>query len=403
VTRAEIEALWHTGNVVSPPSPLVFNTAQVLAFAEGNPSEAFGSPYRKFDSGRFIARLPRPPFSFIHRVVSAEPAPWEAAPGGWITAQYDVPPDAWFFKANGTPTLPVSILLEIALQPCGWLAAYAGSALKSEKELRFRNLGGKAELLREVTPGGDTITTRARLTRVSAAGEMIIEFFDFEVSHAGAVFYRGNTNFGFFTKDALATQLGLGKSTLYDEKAARTLSGPAVLPVRPPILPEEATGDQFSAPAGLEMPGKALLMLDAIDRYYREGGPARLGYVRGIKKVDPKEWFFTAHFFQDPVCPGSLGIESFFQLLRFVALDRWPGLKTSHRVEMVTGKPHEWTYRGQVTAESGIVTVEAMITQITDDPVPTILANGYLHVDGLCIYKMDDFGIRLVPMTGNDE
>lgn len=140
-------------------------------------------------------------------------------------------------------------------------------------------------------------------------------------------------------------------------------------------------------------------MIDRIEYYSPKGGPAGLGYVRGIKTVDPKEWFFTAHFYQDPVCPGSLGIESFLQLLRFDALNRWPDLKASHRVELVSQEPHEWTYRGQVTARCKTVTVEAMITQITAGIAPTIKANGYLHVDGLCIYKMDNFGIRLVPVT----
>ncbi|MFH0729278.1 MAG: beta-ketoacyl synthase N-terminal-like domain-containing protein [Pseudomonadota bacterium] len=402
VTREEIDALWGTEKARSETSPLVFDEAKVLAFAEGNPSEAFGPPYQKFDTDRFIARLPRPPYSLIHRVTAAEPAPWELAPGGWITAEYDVPPDAWYFKANRTHTLPISILLEIALQPCGWLAAYAGSALKSEKELRFRNLGGKAELLRDVTPGGDTITTRARLTKVSAAGEMIIEFFDFEVSHAGAVFYRGNTNFGFFSVEALSTQVGLGKTALFiDGDGSRVFPEPVVLPLSAPILPDEDGSDApAAAPYRLEMPAKAILMIDRIEYYSPKGGPAGLGYIRGIKTVDPNEWFFAAHFHQDPVCPGSLGIESFLQLLRFDALNRWPSLASSHRVELVSPGTHEWTYRGQVTARCKTVTVEAMITRITEDAAPTIMANGYLHVDGLCIYKMDNFGIRLAPVTG---
>jgi PfaB family protein len=401
VTREEIDVLWNPATATPPKTTLIFDTAKVLAFAEGNPSEAFGPPYKKFDTDRFIARLPRPPYSLIHRVISAEPAPWELAPGGWITAEYDVPADAWYFKANRTPTLPFSILLEIALQPCGWLAAYAGSALKSEKELRFRNLGGKAELLREVTPGGGTITTRARLTKVSAAGEMIIEFFDFEVSHDGAVFYRGNTNFGFFSVEALSTQVGLGKTALYNGDGSPLFPEPVILPLSPPILPDgDSGGTPAAAPYRLEMPGKAILMIDRIEYYSPKGGPAGLGYVRGIKTVDPKEWFFTAHFYQDPVCPGSLGIESFLQLLRFDALNRWPELERSHRIELVSPGTHEWTYRGQVTARCKTVTVEAMITRITENATPAIMANGYLHVDGLCIYKMDNFGIRLVPVTG---
>ncbi len=45
------------------------------------------------------------------------------------------------------PVMPFAVLLEVALQPCGWLAAYLGSALTSPVDLSFRNLGGTAELL----------------------------------------------------------------------------------------------------------------------------------------------------------------------------------------------------------------------------------------------------------------
>jgi 3-hydroxymyristoyl/3-hydroxydecanoyl-(acyl carrier protein) dehydratase len=101
---------------------------------------------------------------------------------------------------------------------------------------------------------------------------------------------------------------------------------------------------------------------------------------------------------QDPVCPGSLGIESFIQLLKFAALKRWPDLENSHRFALVTASRHKWIYRGQVIPQNKQVAVDAVITQIQDDPEPYMLADGYLKVDGLHIYKMEHFGIRLVPV-----
>ena len=63
--------------------------------------------------------------------------------------------------------------------------------------------------------------------------------------------------------------------------------------------------------------------------------------------VDPSEWFFKAHFYQDPVCPGSLGLESFIQLMKVAARERWKG--ASGRFEsMALGQKHSWLYRGQV-------------------------------------------------------
>ncbi len=60
-------------------------------------------------------------------------------------------------------------------------------------------------------------------------------------------------------------------------------------------------------------------MVDRIDAYVSDGGPHGLGFVAGSKRVDPSAWFFQAHFQGDPVWPGSLGLESFLQLLKVVA------------------------------------------------------------------------------------
>ena len=63
---------------------------------------------------------------------------------------------------------------------------------------------------------------------------------------------------------------------------------------------------------------------------------------------DPEEWFFAAHFYQDPVCPGSLGLEAFLQVLKVLALERWgPAVEKTHRFEpILVGAPHTWVYRG---------------------------------------------------------
>ena len=79
--------------------------------------------------------------------------------GTIAVAEFDIDPDAWFFEADRGDSVPLAILLEIGLQPCGWLAAYMGSALNSPEDLQFRNLGGKARLHRPVSRRSGTLTT----------------------------------------------------------------------------------------------------------------------------------------------------------------------------------------------------------------------------------------------------
>ncbi len=68
--------------------------------------------------------MPGPPLLMIDRITRVEAEPWKLKAGGVIEAEYDVPPDAWYFSADRQDCMPFVMLLEAALQPCGWLAAY---------------------------------------------------------------------------------------------------------------------------------------------------------------------------------------------------------------------------------------------------------------------------------------
>ncbi|MES0445553.1 MAG: beta-ketoacyl synthase N-terminal-like domain-containing protein [Desulfobacterales bacterium] len=418
ITREEIVATWEKVKDIrqiaedgeqkketssKPPAPdtlpqTFYDRDRILAFAVGKPSKAFGDPYKVFDKERIIARLPGPPYSFMDRVVSVNPQAWVLKPDGWIEAEYDVPSDAWYFKADRSSSMPFCVLLEIALQPCGWLAAYLGSALRSEKDLKFRNLGGNAVLNRIILPEEKRLTMRTRMTKVSEAGEMIIEHFDFKVFQDDEIVYSGETYFGFFSKEALSQQVGIRGAEqqaycpTHDEMER---ADSYIFENQAPLWPDDP--EEHPSPS-LAMPSNALRMIDRVESYVPDGGPEGLGFIRGVKEVDPDEWFFKAHFYQDPVCPGSLGIESFLQLVKFIAIDRWKHFSDSHRFELVTDNPHNWIYRGQVTPKNKKIEVEALITKIVDTPAPTIYANGFLKVDGLYIYQMENFGFRLVPI-----
>jgi 3-hydroxymyristoyl/3-hydroxydecanoyl-(acyl carrier protein) dehydratase len=414
--RDDIEAFWRRreagkGGALSAASAAdatesrlpLFDRRDLVEFAVGSPSRAFGRAYRPFDRQRFIARLPGPPFLLISRIVSSEAPAWVLRPGGWIEAEVDLAPDDWYFRAEGSGALPFGILLETALQPCGWLAAYAGSALKSAQDLKFRNLGGTAVLKREILAEKRTLSVRARMTQVSEAADMILESFEFQVADGGEIVYEGTTHFGFFTPRALEQEVGIRgtEGTAYQLDPAELAQALRHhFTDEPPLAPDDpvADGTDPSPSCGLKMPSKALRMIDHIDAYLPEGGPAGLGFVRGCKRVDPDEWYFKAHFFQDPVCPGSLGIESFLQLIKFAALQQWPDRVDRCRFGACPGTAHTWRYRGQILPQNDMVTVEASITRREESPTPALMADGILQIDGRTIYKMENFGIRLAPL-----
>ncbi len=386
--RQKVESLWAIQEQVSSsdessrpasrvPRPVLYEYDKILAFSAGNPSEAFGEPYRVFDRERKIARLPRPPFQFLDRIIEVTGEPFKLVEGATCVAAYDVPDEAWYFQAGRQPEMPFSILLEAGLQPCGWLAAYLGSALTSDVDLKFRNLDGNAVQHRPVTPASGTLTTRVKITRVASSGGMIIQSYDFAISDSVGPVYTGDTVFGFFSTESLAQQVGVRDAKPYQ-----------------PTDTEAARGEEFDYPVDAPYPEKKLRMIDHIELFVADGGPAGLGFIRGSKLVDPAEWFFDAHFYQDPVCPGSLGLESFLQLLKLAAMKRWQGDATSVLETVAVGEQHSWNYRGQIIPANNQVLVEAVVTAV-DDEQKLLKADGYLSVDGKVIYQMQDFTVRL--------
>jgi 3-hydroxymyristoyl/3-hydroxydecanoyl-(acyl carrier protein) dehydratase len=274
--------------------------------------------------------------------------------------------------------MPFSILLEVGLQPCGWLAAYLGSALTSSIDLKFRNLDGNAIRHRPVTRQSGTLTTKVKITRIARSGGMIIQGYDFTISDRQGPVYSGDTVFGFFSAEALSQQVGVRDARPYR-----------------PSPGEVARGEQFDYPDGAPFPDRQLRMIDRIELLVGDGGPHGLGFIRGSKMVDPGEWFFQAHFYQDPVCPGSLGLESFLQLLTVAAIKRWGGTADSLLETVAAGEQHSWNYRGQVVPANHQVIVEAVVTAV-DDRQRLLRADGFLAVDGKVIYRMRNFTARIV-------
>ncbi len=375
VTRDLLQATW-AATRSHPAQGVLYDSDRILSFAVGKPSEAFGAPYRVFDEERRIARLPGPPYQFLDHITEVTGEPFKMVPGGVAVAEYAVPPEAWYFAANHQNDMPFAVVLEIALQPCGWLAAYVGSALTSETDLSFRNLGGTGTQLAPVTPTAGTLVTRVKLTRVSSSAGMIIQWFDLEVRGKSGRLYQGNTYFGFFPAAALARQEGIRDAKRYQPSPAELAASTSLpYPAQPPFA------------------GAPLRMVDSIEIYCANGGPSGLGFIRATKRVVAEEWFFKAHFYQDPVVPGSLGLESFLQLLKFLAIERWGHTDGTRWEAVAIGEPHEWVYRGQIIPNDTLVTIEALVTAV-DESARMLTADGLLSVDGRVIYGMKHFTVR---------
>nr|QEP18573.1 Pfa3 [synthetic construct]QEP18577.1 Pfa3 [synthetic construct] len=380
---------WVEPKPVASHEGFPFDYPSLLACAWGRPSAAFGPMYAPFDGPRNVARLPGPPYHFMSRITRTDAPMGAFRAGASIEAEYDVPKEAWYFDLNGHPTMPFCVLMEAALQPCGWLASYIGSTLTADIDLMFRNLDGTGTLLAEVLPTSGTLRTRAKVTDVSRSAGMIIESFEVECFVGDTCVYKMKTVFGFFPKEAFENQVGL---PVTPEERAR-LEAPSS------YLVDLRSRPSRYFEASPRLPEPMLCMLDRVTAWVPEGGKKGLGWARGEKDVDASEWFFKAHFFQDPVQPGSLGIEALVQLLQFAMMERGmaEGVPGARFEPVAVGKPSVWKYRGQVVPSNRRITTEIDILEVGEDERGRFaVAEGSLWVDGKRIYHTKSLAMRIV-------
>lgn len=353
--------------------------AALLNCAASAPSAAFGDLYLPFDTAGRAPRLPQPPYHMMTRVTHVSTRPGVKETGARVTAEYDIPADAWYFRDNANGHMPFAVLSEIVLQPCGWLASHCGFALEGGE--RFRNLDGDGQVFMEIGPHDGTITVDTTLSSFSKVGPMTIVAFELKATLAdGRPVMTLKTQFGFFPAAALVRQAGLPTK---DEHRALLALAPNRSGTTLPTAPT-ATGD--------------LVMLDRIDYFDARGGSAGLGLVRGRQLVDPHAWYFKAHFFQDPVQPGSLGLDALVQLLSHAACLKGfaSGMANPQFETIAAGAPVKWAYRGQVTPDKQEVTTVMEIMELVQSGDRLLITGkGTLWCDGLRIYEASPLTVAL--------
>ncbi len=387
-TRRELLAGAEPARLVGPAGSDVRGDYEaLLACAWGKPSDAFGEMFTKYDGPLSCPRLPGPPYHFVSSIVSVDVPPGSAQ-AGVMASNFDVDPEAWYFD-EGQGEMPFAVLLEALLQPCGWFASYLNFFVETPGDVAFRNLDGDdCVLSRPVHPGTGTLRMTTQLTHhVEAAGTSIVFFKVTCESDEGPVMHL-TTSFGFFSPEILKDQRGLATT---DEMRARRdeVSPTAALPL------EDGGGVLAHLPG---MDGPKMRMLDAVTGFWPDAGKDGLGRIRTTQAIRPDAWYFQAHFFGDPVQPGSLGLEGLMQSARaLMSLKGWlDDLVDPVFDQPVIGIPVSWRYRGQVVPlrENIVTEVEAVSVDIVPGESVTLMVYGTQWVDGLRIYEMPSFAVR---------
>jgi PfaB family protein len=373
------------------PRPAIFTRHDIETFSTGSIKACFGEEYAIYD-GRRAPRIPNTDLLFVSRVVEVNATRIITQTGSSMVMEYDVPADEWFYRENSYPYTPYSILMEMALQPCGFLSAFMGPTLAyPEIDFYFRNLDGNGKLLSEVDLRGRTLVNRVELLSSTTLQGIIIQKYSFAMSLDGEPFYVGQSTFGYFTLQALSSQAGLdmGKPPQKWHEA------------HPDAPLRQVPGNRELAPPAdrfLTLPpqGKLAFLNDA--QLNLTGGDAGLGYIYARSRVSPTDWFLACHFHQDPVMPGSLGLEAISQAIQLYAIEARLGDGFAQpRFANAEGEEMIWKYRGQVLGDSAEVNVEVQITGVERQPDRIVVkARASLWKGALRIYEFKNVSLAIL-------
>jgi 3-hydroxymyristoyl/3-hydroxydecanoyl-(acyl carrier protein) dehydratase len=392
-----VQAASATVSALASRPAVLFDRAQLDEFALGSMAKCFGSEFEVFE-GRRIPRIPNGDFLLLSRVISINGRRLDFKTGATIRSEYDVPADAWYYQDNSYPAMPYGFLMEIALQPCGFLSAFLGTSLLfPQQDFYFRNLDGEATLLSEPDLRGKTVTTLAKMRSSLAGGGTIIQKFEYELTCEGRIFFKGEAVFGYFTPEAMANQTGLDGGQSRAPRGISEQNTPAMNLVD--LAAPSAFGRFTTAPQGRPHQRLASNRLRFIQRLKlaRHNQQHQNGYIYASKDINRADWYFDRHFYQDPVMPGSLGIEAVLQSMQAYALEY--GLADrfiSPRFSLLAGSRMNWKYRGQIIPRHKTMQLEVDIHQIDETAGNTVVVgDASVWAEDMRIYEITGAAITI--------
>ncbi|MBN3927939.1 PfaB family protein [Nostoc sp. NMS4] len=386
---------------VNSQKSALLNEEQIQEFCTGSPSKCFGSEYEIYDAGTVIvSRVPNTHLQLVHRILEVQGQRHQFTKGSTIISEYDVPLDPWYCRQNSSEAIPYSILMEIGLQPCGFLSAYLGTTLLyPNQSLRFRNLDGQGHLIKDIDIRGKTITNISKLVSSIHMKGNILQKFEFKVACDGEVFYTGDASFGYFSPESLANQVGLdsGQDVRPWYETKNNLKLPEIhIDLRTP----ESRNKYYQIQPHRPHYRLAKYELDVLNKLkiIVGGGNYNQGYIYAQKEVKPTDWYFKCHFYLDPVMPGSLGVEAILQAMQAYALHLDLGKQMkSPRFVPVMDHQVVWKYRGQIPQTQTLMYLEVHISKIdiTEEKI-TLVGDASLWKPNLRIYEVKNVAICLM-------
>ncbi|MBB1125876.1 3-hydroxyacyl-[acyl-carrier-protein] dehydratase FabA [Thiospirillum jenense] len=151
-------------------------------------------------------------------------------------------------------------------------------------------------------------------------------------------------------------------------------------------------GELFG-PGNAQLPVPNMLMMDRIATISNTGGQYNRGEIVAELDIHPDLWFFQCHFPGDPVMPGCLGLDAFWQIVGFYLA--WIG-NPGHGRALGVG---EVKFTGQVLPTATRVSYRVSMKRVITRKLVLGIADGVMDVDGREIYIAKDLRVGLFTST----
>ena len=293
--------------------------------------------------------IPDGDFQFVDRVMRLKGTRGDLSPARRWSPSTTRPADAWYYSENSLPAMPNCVYMESSLQAAILLGYYLGATLsRPTEQYAIRNLGGRRHRVRTSTCAARPSASTRRCCRpVRCSGTVLQNFSLRPLRRRRALLHRrvavrllqrrGPRQPGRPGQRPYVAALA-GPSTTPRRDAHRLRSSAAAAPTRPPAV----------------VPSRGhLALVDEVD-VVDGGGRHGAGYLHGVRRDRPDDWFFACHFHRDPVMPGSLGVEAVIQAMQDLR-DRRRASPTActSPASRCPWASVNWKYRGQILRHDG--------------------------------------------------
>jgi 3-hydroxyacyl-[acyl-carrier protein] dehydratase/trans-2-decenoyl-[acyl-carrier protein] isomerase len=144
-----------------------------------------------------------------------------------------------------------------------------------------------------------------------------------------------------------------------------------------------------------KLPKPGMLMLDRITHIEQHAGNYGNGRVLAELDILPDHWFFECHFDNDPVMPGSLGVDGLCQILGFYL--GWSGYRGKGRAVGV-GKTQ---FKKEIVPQSGMLRYQMDVKLVRGGDFPLAIGDGLIICQDEVVTEVSGIRVGLKPEESN--